>query len=572
MKRSETSKRVLLVPEATAEVVLTPADAAVSQPVQELSPPPLPTSRPSLASRPRKSFGQWLNRPATASFLASLILHACMLLSLAMLFGVPGSSSSGSALETTIDAPGEKVSGTVPAAIVNGMAPIMGSRGTEGTSGFLENALSTGATGPGDSGATGSASAGFRLTLPGSVTLPNALAEPVAPAPPNALAEPVAPKGTATARSIGRDVPRGVDLLQASDGDVRDGLSGRRDYRRQQLIQAGGGTQISEDAVAHGLRWLQAHQQENGSWRFDLQGGMCYGRCRNPGTVGSTTASTALAILPFLGAGHTHTDAADEYHDLVQRGLYYLQQRAVYTPHGSDLQEGTMYAQALATIALCEAYGLTGDTQLKNPAQKAIDFIVYAQERQGGGWLYVPGLPGDTTVTGWQIMALKSGQMARLNVPRPTIYLAEHFLDSVQRDSGAQYAYLPQDKPTPTCTAIGLLCRIYTGWRRNKPALYQGVKYLIQWAPSADNMYFNYYATQVMHHWEGPDWDTWNRKMRDLLIRTQGTQGHESGSWYFSGGRGDVGGRLYNTALAIMTLEVYYRYMPLYRAEANQEF
>jgi hypothetical protein len=556
MKRSETSKRVLLVPEATAEVVLTPADAAVSQAVQELSPPPLPIPQLPVVRRPRKSFRQWLNRPATASFLASLILHVCILLSLGLLFGVPGSSTSGSALKTTIDAPGEKVSGTVLAAIVNGMAPITASRGAEGRSGILENALSTGATGSANSSATGSASAGFRLALPGIV----------------ALSKAVSPGGTATARSIGRDVPRGVDLLQASDGDVRDGLSGRRDYRRQQLIQAGGGTQISEDAVAHGLRWLQAHQQENGSWRFDLQGGMCYGRCRNPGTVGSTTASTALGILPFLGAGHTHTDAADEYHDLVQRGLYYLQQRAVYTPHGSDLQEGTMYAQALATIALCEAYGLTGDKQLKNLAQTAIDFIVFAQERQGGGWRYVPGLPGDITVTGWQVMALKSGQMAHLNVPRPTIYLAQHFLDSVERDNGAQYAYLPQDKCTPTPTAIGLLCRVYTGWRRNKPALYQGVKYLMQWGPSADNMYFNYYVTQVLHHWEGPDWDTWNRKMREFLVRTQATQGHESGSWYFSGGKGDVGGRLYNTALAIMTLEVYYRYMPLYTAEANQEF
>jgi hypothetical protein len=520
MKRSKPSKPVLLVPAADA----------VSQPVQELSPPPLPIQRPPLAPRPRKSFWQQLNCAETASFLASLILHTCILLALGLLLGAPGSSSAGSPLQATGDADGEKVSGTV-LAILGRVAPMAGDRDAAGAGGGPENRLS--------------------LRDPDRQT--------VRATQPLAIRGPTMP-------------PRGVDLLQASDGDVRDGLAGRRDYLRQQLIQAGGGTKISEDAVARGLRWLQAHQTENGSWRFDLQGGMCYGRCRNPGTVGSTTASTALAILPFLGAGHTHTDAADEYHDLVQRGLYYLQQRAVYTPHGCDLEEGTMYAQALATIALCEAYGLTGDTQLKNLAQKAIDFIVYAQERQGGGWRYVPGLPGDTTVTGWQIMALKSGQMARLNVPRPTIYLAEHFLDTVQRDSGAQYAYLPQDKPTPTPTAIGLLSRIYTGWRRNKPALYQGVKYLMQWGPSADNMYFNYYATQVMHHWEGPDWETWNRKMSDLLIRTQGTQGHEAGSWYFSGGKGDVGGRLYNTAMAIMTLEVYYRYLPLYRAEANQEF
>jgi len=81
-------------------------------------------------------------------------------------------------------------------------------------------------------------------------------------------------------------------------------------------------------------------------------------------------------------------------------------------------------------------------------------------------------------------------------------------------------------------------------------------------------MYYNYYATQVLHHWQGPEWKRWNVQMRDHLIATQAGRGHESGSWYFSGGRGDVGGRLYNTAMAVMTLEVYYRYMPLYRREA----
>lgn len=80
-----------------------------------------------------------------------------------------------------------------------------------------------------------------------------------------------------------------------------------------------------------------------------------------------------------------------------------------------------------------------------------------------------------------------------------------------------------------------------------------------------NNMYFNYYASQVLHHVGGPHWEKWNPKMREHLLATQATEGHEAGSWYFPEAHSTPGGRLYTTAMATMTLEVYYRYMPLYK-------
>lgn len=352
-----------------------------------------------------------------------------------------------------------------------------------------------------------------------------------------------------------------VDWLAQGDTDVQGALSGRSVQARARTLGPRGGNQQSEQGVARGLRWLVAHQRDDGSWSFDLSGPFCRGQCSNPGTAASTTAATALALLPFLGAGHTHLEG--DYQEPVRRGLYYLTTRALVTRHGVDLQDGTMYGQGLAAIALCEAYGMTQDRNLHDLAQQAIDFICYAQDVRGGGWRYTPGEPGDTTVTGWQLMGLKSAQMAGLHVPTPNIALVHHFLDSVASDEGAQYGYMtPQAQATTT--AIGLLCRMYTGWRRDRPALERGVKLLAEWGPSEDNMYYNYYATQVLFHWGGPAWEKWNRQMRDYLVATQATQGHEAGSWHFRGGRGDVGGRLYNTAVAVMTLEVYYRYQPLY--------
>ena len=90
-----------------------------------------------------------------------------------------------------------------------------------------------------------------------------------------------------------------------------------------------------------------------------------------------------------------------------------------------------------------------------------------------------------------------------------------------------------------------------------------GVSILGRWGPSRDDLYYDYYATQVMHHWGGEPWQKWNSQLRDHLIHTQAADGHESGSWNLPGGQSARGGRLYNTAMAIMTLEVYYRHLPL---------
>jgi hypothetical protein len=345
-----------------------------------------------------------------------------------------------------------------------------------------------------------------------------------------------------------------------ASGPAGGGLEGRTPEGRARLI-GDGGTEASEAAVEKGLRWLAAHQQRDGSWNFNHQLGPCKGLCRNPGDVASTTGSTAMALAPFLGAGYTYENP--EHGRTVRDGLYYLKNRARVVQEGVDLQEGTMYAQGLAAIVLSEGYAMTGDQSLKYVAQQAVDFIDYAQDKRGGGWRYSPGEPGDMTVTGWQLMALKSAQMAGLDVSQSTVYGVDRFLSSLQSEEGALYGYM-DTAPRESTTAIGLLCRMYRGWGRDYPPLAAGVKHLSTWGPSENDMYFNYYATQVLRHWEGPLWEAWNTRMRDYLIETQARYGHEHGSWFFNHPKTNSGGRLYDTAMAIMILEVYYRYMPLY--------
>lgn len=338
-------------------------------------------------------------------------------------------------------------------------------------------------------------------------------------------------------------------------------LAARDPRVRVEVIRQEGGTTLTEASVARGLRWMAAQQQSDGRWRLD-------------GGVRSDSAATSLALLPYLGAGQTHLTG--RYKDVVSKGLRWL---VDHQKDDGDLRAGSrgnagMYTHGQGAIVLCEAFLMTGDEELRIPAQKAIDFIVEAQYPDGG-WRYRPNKEcrphervGDTSVVGWQLMALQSARAANLNVPEETFELASHYLDSVQHQDGALYGYQPRQGVKQTMTAEALLCRIYLGWTKDNPALMEGAQYLVDnHMPSkgATNMYYWYYATQTFHHVGGPLWNRWNLRMRDILVNTQEKGGQHAGSWAPRGGHSHAGGRLYMTALATCSLEVYYRHLPIFR-------
>ncbi len=377
--------------------------------------------------------------------------------------------------------------------------------------------------------------------------------------------------------------PKGSSLVGGNE--VRD--QGKGNPYKTRLggskgeITIDGRTQIGDRAVVAALNWIMRHQHADGRWSLTNFNRCCRdATCTTLGKTEADAAATALALLPFLAAGHTHQTLgalADgknakkmgrNYQRAVNNGLYWLLRNQ--KPDG-DLRAGsTMYAQGLATIALCEVYGMTHDLAVGEAAQRAISFIQRAQNPKTGGWRYEPGTvdPGDTSVVGWQIMALKSGQMAELQVDPLVLDRAKMFLRTV--GSGGTFSYTPGGATSSTMTSVGLLCSQYLGMPRTDPAMTGGTQVLMQSLPGSGprNVYYVYYATQVMHNLPGPDWDTWNRKMRHDLVDVQETKGCATGSWNPQGDTwGTSGGRLMMTSLAALSLEVYYRYMPLYKLD-----
>jgi hypothetical protein len=349
-------------------------------------------------------------------------------------------------------------------------------------------------------------------------------------------------------------------------GGIGRALAARDPRIRVEMVKQEGGTTLTEAAVARGLRWLAQHQSADGSWSLDRFNHPSGCTCTRPGGMRTNAGGTALALLPFLGAGQTHL--VGRYQETVARGLQWLlkHQRPDGDLRADSTSNSGMYVQGQATIVLCEAFFMTGDEQLRKPAQKAIDFIVAAQHVEGG-WRYRPGEPGDTSVLGWQLMALQSGRAANLDVPAATLERAGHYLDSVQHQDGTRYSYQRGRGPDHVMTAEALLCRMYLGWNLDQPGLRSGVQHLLNdhMPKSTPNLYYWYYATQVMHHAGGSSWERWNLQMREILVERQKRSGHEAGSWDPEHSHDVTGGRLYATSLATCTLEVYYRHLPLFR-------
>ncbi len=360
----------------------------------------------------------------------------------------------------------------------------------------------------------------------------------------------------------------------------------RLDPKRSELAQKAGASLASEQSVERALEWLKRHQDADGRWdggtaKYDdgrvvarddnftthcPPGDICAGECLYHD---ADTALTALSLLAYLGAGYTHTDGG-KYSETVSSGLSFLvkSQKADGDLRGQSTAVG-MYCHAMASLALSEAYALTGDVKLRSPVERAIAFLVRGQAADGMAWRYAPrASSGDTSLLGWVILVIKSAGEVGIPVPATTRSGAMKWLKMVADGThGGLAKYQPNKPVTPTMTAEAWVCRQFLGIGGPGPASSEAADYLIKHSPNIDtyNLYYWYYGTLALFQHGGPTWEAWNRQVRDQLVKRQRASGHALGSWDPDQTEyGVLGGRIYSTAVATLTLEVYYRYLRLY--------
>jgi WD40-like Beta Propeller Repeat len=361
---------------------------------------------------------------------------------------------------------------------------------------------------------------------------------------------PAPPSLAAPATTSGPQIPVGIPTPVET-------FAQRAPESRADLVERMGGSPQTERAVGLALDWFLRHQSKDGHWSAEHFDDACH-ECDSPAEFKADAAMTGMVLLCYLGAGHTHLNDGP-YRDAVNNGLQWLVKRQA---NDGDLRRGeTMYGQTAGAVALCEAFAMTRDAKLAEPARKAVEFVLTKASQASS--TSKPD-PRDTSVIGWLVFTVESARRAGFAVPQATFDSARSWLSQVTTPSppGA-YAYAPGGPSSPAMTAEAMFVQQLLGRTRDERLMQQSARYILQspprWREGAPTYYW-YYATLALFQHQGESWRTWNDRLVPELLAHQEQTGKSAGSWAPTDPWSRMGGRVYQTAACTLCLEVYYRY------------
>ncbi len=315
-------------------------------------------------------------------------------------------------------------------------------------------------------------------------------------------------------------------------------------------------TEAAENAITKAQAYLVRTQGRDGSWRA----GGHYNAY--------PTAMTALAGTAMMTGGHTPVEG--KYARNVRKAVDYILSCA--DPRSGLIarmgeEQRPMFGHGYATMFLAEAYGMEQDTtrqaRIKRVLDKSIELIGKSQS-QYGGWLYTPDSSGDEgAVTITQVQAMRACRNAGIKVPKAVIDKAIKYIeDSANSDGGIRYTARGGGSSRPPITAAAVAV-LYNAGDYDNPVAERCLKYLKnltkggnQTVFSGHRFYGMLYMSQAMYLSSEENWKEYFPPVRDELIRTQSADG----SWM-----GDGVGTTYGTAIALICLQLPYRYLPIYQ-------
>ena len=315
-----------------------------------------------------------------------------------------------------------------------------------------------------------------------------------------------------------------------------------------------------ERAIRQGCNWLVKQQGKDGSLRSSY-----------------AVAATALAGLAWLGSGSSVE--AGPYAANIRRALEYIlrcQGRGGFITESIGYGNSSMYGHGYATQLLAQAYGTVRDEELEARIREALakaTALIESTQNQFGGWNGTPDArqsdDGSGAVAIMQISALRAAESCGVHVRRQVVEKAKKYLLEMTNNDG-WYAYNwhargTNQSPGTTGPGIYMLGAMNL---HNSPKYSKGIRNLMTSCPflsggrrDTGNWYwFHYtcfYATLAVYQHGGEEWTRWYPAMVKTMVERQRPDGS------FDDQYGGV-----FTALGLLTLEIPYRYLPMFQEGA----
>ena len=313
-----------------------------------------------------------------------------------------------------------------------------------------------------------------------------------------------------------------------------------------------------DKALDKALAYLAGQQQKDGSFQAPM---------------GPNTAVSSVCVMAFLAKGHT--PGVGPYGEIINKGIDFVlsQQHANGMLVKAGKGHGSMYHHGMATLMLSEVSGMVSPQRQKRlgvALGKALRLILSAQKVRKplpghqGGWRYQPtSTDSDISMTGWQLMSLRSARNNGASVPLEAIERAVKFVMNCRRPGGG-FAYQPGKTSGLARTGVALLCLELCGRHRDAACVGAG-KYILQHLPrSFGEQYFYYsvyYCTQGMFQLGGAQWERYAAHLYEMMLRFK----RPDGSWPQGSSSEARAGKCYSTAMATLALSVSYRQLPIYQ-------
>ena len=312
-----------------------------------------------------------------------------------------------------------------------------------------------------------------------------------------------------------------------------------------------------DGSINRALQWLASAQQANGAWRSESNG--------------ESTATTSLAVMAFLAAGHVPDEGP--YGRNIAKGVAWVlsQQQANGLLVGPQRSHGPMYSHGIATLMLAEISGMVNGDQAdrcQEALERAVKLIIDAQNHpkgglHDGGWRYQPtSTDSDLSVTAWQLLALRAAKDIGCDIPSRNIDRAIAYIKRLRVQEGG-FGYMASSGPTVTRSGCGIVALEVCGDHRG-PETMAAAKLILSRPLNDDSHYFYYgayYCTVGMYKVGGDEWKMARKQLYETVLKRQ----HAGGHWDPARGSEQGAGAVYATSLALLALGIEYGYLPIYQ-------